>query len=311
MHTTRTLSFDLKYRLVNTVLSPLLSRKFESILCSSRLRNVIKISTSQLHTKSVQRGFTSYVDRTRKQFEIKETDQECNEALKEGHFLLYHTGNALMSNENRFDPVVIDRKTVEEFFDKTVIDAQSAFLRIPGEEFNNNPLFALALPKDVEEGTISSIQEALKGKFANLRLAMLNGNANCHNISHGYSLLKWLHNTKFCSKCGSPAKKNISGSRVTCSNDKCGIIFYPPTSPVGIVLVASSDYSQVLLVRQPSYPVGMYSCVAGFVDMGETIYECVKREVAEEAGIEILPNTTLNFKVIIHYLLGTPVSFEL
>merc|ERR1719192_371435 len=123
---------------------------------------------------------------------------------------------------------------------------------------------------------------------------MLGGAANRHYLSHGYSLLRWLHYTKFCSKCGSPAKKNIPGSRVTCSNEKCGVIFYPPTSPVGIVLVASSNHSHVLLVRQPKYPVGMYSCVAGFVDIGESLYDCVKREVAEEAGVEILPNTSSN-----------------
>ena len=198
MHVTKMLSFDLKVRLANKVLSPLISRKFESIFCSSRLNNVKKDSVSQLHSKTVQRGFTNYVDRTRKQFVIKETDQECQEALNEGLFLLYNTGNVLMSNENRFDPVIINREKAEEFFDKTVIDTQSAFLRIPGEEFNNNPLFALALPNDVDEGTISSIQDTLKGKFANLRLPMLTGNANCHNLSHGYSLLKWLHNTKFC-----------------------------------------------------------------------------------------------------------------
>lgn len=49
----------------------------------------------------------------------------------------------------------------------------------------------------------------------------------------------------------------------------------------------ASDNSKVLLIRQPRYPKGMFSCIAGFVDNGETIEECVKREVAEEAGIEV------------------------
>ena len=160
----------------------------------------------------------------------------------------------------------------------------------------NRPLFALSVPKDTEEDKIGVVERQLSAKFTNLRLVMLSGNES--TLSQGYSLLRWLHSTKFCSKCGSPATKNVSGCRIKCSNNNCGLVFHPPTSPVGIVLVASTDHSKLLLVRQPQYPVGMYSCVAGFVDIGETTYDCVKREVAEEAGIEILPNdNSNNFKV--------------
>ena len=93
MHTAKVLSFDLKVKLTNKVLSPLLSRQFESIFCSSTFKNARKYSTSQLHSKTIQRSFTSYVDITRKQFVIKETDEDCQKALKEGLFLLYHNGN--------------------------------------------------------------------------------------------------------------------------------------------------------------------------------------------------------------------------
>ena len=42
------------------------------------------------------------------------------------------------------------------------------------------------------------------------------------------------------------------------------------------------------LIRQPTYPQGMFSCVAGFVDAGESLLECVQREVAEEVSVEII-----------------------
>jgi len=42
-----------------------------------------------------------------------------------------------------------------------------------------------------------------------------------------------------------------------------------------------------LLVRQPRFPPGMFSCVAGFLDAGETLEDCVRREVAEEVGLEV------------------------
>jgi len=203
-----------------------------------------------------------------------------------------------MSNKDAFRSVWIDRKEVEQFVDKTTVDTQSAFLRLSGVEEGNRALFALSVPKNTGEDKIGLVERQLNAKFTNLRLVMLSGNES--TLSQGYSLLRWLHSTKFCSKCGSPATKNVSGSRIKCSNNNCGLVFHPPTSPVGIVLVASTDHSKLLLVRQPQYPVGMYSCVAGFVDIGETIYDCVKREVAEEAGIEILPNDdSNNFKVIL------------
>ena len=298
MNATNKVAFTTGFRLANSIFCPFAGNAFDSIIYTKKLGHIKKYSADQHGGRTFKRSFSNYVDRTRKQFDIKETDKECGEALKSGLFLLYHTGNALMSKENRFNPVFINREKAEELLDKSIIDTQSTFLGISNVEHNHHSLFAISLPKDLEGKTVPSIEDALQGKFTNLRLTMLSGKGQCNVLSNGYSLLKWLHITKFCSKCGSPAKKNTSGSRVTCSNEKCGVIFYPPTSPVGIVLVASSTHSHVLLVRQPKYPVGMYSCVAGFVDMGETLYECVKREVAEEAGIEILPHTTSNFKVI-------------
>jgi len=245
-----------------------------------------------------RRDLSTYVDSIRKQFTIKEMDSDCTEALKIGKFVLYNKGNALMSSQNRNDPIFLERSQLEEIFEDSTINSQSAFLKIGDDEFENRPLFAFSLPKEIEETTVTNVEASFKGKFTNLRIAMLFGGEYCNILSGGYSLLKWLHNTNFCSKCGSRAEKNVPGSRIVCTNDKCGAIFYPPTSPVGIVLVASQNHSHVLLVRQPKYPVGMYSCVAGFVDIGESLYDCVKREVAEEAGVEILPNTSSNFKVL-------------
>ncbi|XP_070783370.1 NAD(P)H pyrophosphatase NUDT13, mitochondrial [Enoplosus armatus] len=57
-------------------------------------------------------------------------------------------------------------------------------------------------------------------------------------------------------------------------------------SPVVIVLV--SDGKRCLLGRQSSFPWGMYSALAGFCDMGETLEETLSREVAEEVGLEVL-----------------------
>ena len=85
----------------------------------------------------------------------------------------------------------------------------------------------------------------------------------------------------------------------------CKAVFYPTTAPVGIVSIGDPSTDKLLLIRQPRYPpgmslfflpqgprlefktiisayIGMYSCIAGFMDPGEPLEECVRREVAEE-----------------------------
>ena len=56
---------------------------------------------------------------------------------------------------------------------------------------------------------------------------------------------------------------------------------------MGIVSISDPSEDRLLLIRQPRYPPGMYSCIAGFLDVGETLEDCVKREAAEEVGIEV------------------------
>lgn len=56
---------------------------------------------------------------------------------------------------------------------------------------------------------------------------------------------------------------------------------------MGIVSICDPSRDSLLLIRQPRYPPGMYSCIAGFLDAGETLEDCVRREAAEEVGIEV------------------------
>ena len=65
------------------------------------------------------------------------------------------------------------------------------------------------------------------------------------------------------------------------------IVYYPQTSPVGIVSICDPSTDQLMLIRQPRYPPGMYSCIAGFLDVGESLEDCVRREAAEEVGIQV------------------------
>ncbi|KAM7321694.1 hypothetical protein ACRRTK_019786 [Alexandromys fortis] len=97
------------------------------------------------------------------------------------------------------------------------------------------------------------------------------------------ALLRWHDGHQFCSRSGQPTKKNVAGSKRVCPSNN--IIYYPQMAPVVITLV--TDGARCLLARQSSFPKGMYSALAGFCDIGENVEEAIRREVAEEVGLEV------------------------
>ena len=72
---------------------------------------------------------------------------------------------------------------------------------------------------------------------------------------------------------------------MTCTNPECATKHFPRSDPATIMLVQNAD--RCLLGRQPTWPEGLFSTLAGFVEAGESVEEAVVREVKEEAGIEI------------------------
>jgi len=104
-------------------------------------------------------------------------------------------------------------------------------------------------------------------------------------IAYAASLLNWHRRHRFCSVCGSPSEVREAGLLRSCPN--CGAAHYPRTDPVVIMLVVDSERDRVLLGRQPSWPPGRYSALAGFVEPGESLEDAVAREVLEETGVEV------------------------
>ncbi|MCL3880998.1 NAD(+) diphosphatase [Marivita sp. GX14005] len=97
------------------------------------------------------------------------------------------------------------------------------------------------------------------------------------------AILGWHETHGFCARCGAKSEVTLSGWQRVCP--ACGARHHPRTDPVVIMLVTCGN--KVLLGRSPGWPVGMYSCLAGFVEPGEAIEAAVRREVYEEAGIEV------------------------
>ena len=97
------------------------------------------------------------------------------------------------------------------------------------------------------------------------------------------SLNEWHSRHGFCAACGGATEVFRAGWGRRCG--ACSTQHFPRVDPVVIML--AEHQGRVLLGRQPQYPPGRYSALAGFVEPGESIEEAVARELREEAGIEI------------------------
>lgn len=88
---------------------------------------------------------------------------------------------------------------------------------------------------------------------------------------------------QFCSHCASPLEKLPETTEKKCL--QCQKSFFPKLSPAILVLIQRGD--EILLARGPQHPPGMYTVLAGFIDLGESAEETVHREVREEVGLEV------------------------
>ena len=96
-------------------------------------------------------------------------------------------------------------------------------------------------------------------------------------------ILHWERRSRFCSHCGGGLARIPGGWGKRCQS--CGDEHFPHIHPCIIVLVKRG--AELLLIRNAAWSTGRFSLVAGFLDFGESLEECVQREVREEAGIEI------------------------
>ncbi len=97
-------------------------------------------------------------------------------------------------------------------------------------------------------------------------------------------IVAWDQAHRFCGRCGAPTGPMADQRARHCP--QCSLDSYPRLAPAVIVLVERDD-GRVLLARNAGFSEPFYSCLAGFVEPGETLEEAVRREVREEVGIEL------------------------
>jgi NAD+ diphosphatase len=153
---------------------------------------------------------------------------------------------------------------------------QTAFLGL----MDGAPRFTVAL----EPAAIETLKSNAGFEVSDLRTIAVRAmiaEEHLPPLAEGKSLLLWHARRKFCSSCGAQLRSVEAGWRRDCP--ACKMQHFPRTDPVVIMLAV--DGGRCLLGRSGRFASNSWSCLAGFVEPGETIEEAVRREVREEAGI--------------------------
>ena len=180
--------------------------------------------------------------------------------------------------------LVAMRKTaagLDPLFERAAVQAlgavtQTIFLGL----MNGAPRFALA----IEPTAMEALKTWNEFEVSDLRTIAVRGMVDAEHLpplAEGKSLLIWHSRRRFCSNCGAETRVVEAGWRRDCPS--CKMQHFPRTDPVVIMLAI--DGERCILGRSGRFATNSWSCLAGFVEPGETIEEAVRREVHEEAGI--------------------------
>lgn len=121
-------------------------------------------------------------------------------------------------------------------------------------------------------------------QWSSLRSWLADENADWfHMLAYASQIGIWSRQHRFCGSCGQPMQSSAEHRMRFCQ--PCRLEQYPRLSPCMIVLVTRGD--ELLLGRSPRFVSGMYSCLAGYAEPGETMEGCVHREVFEETRVRV------------------------
>lgn len=151
-----------------------------------------------------------------------------------------------------------------------------------GYETDQTPVLAAPITLDAEGAAPDGF---LNIDFRSLYIQGLVNSDALGVLAQGAALLAWHASHKHCARCGAQSRMADSGYKRICT--QCETPHFPRTDAVVIMAVLTPDDQRILLGRSPHFPEGMYSCLAGFLEPGETLENAVRRETAEEAGIVV------------------------
>ena len=168
--------------------------------------------------------------------------------------------------------MLLGRRDVEDYLREQDV----VFLGI----YRDRPAFAVQIDGE------SDAPFADIGQFHDLRYL---GNSlpvdEANLVAQARALVLWHRSQQYCGRCGALSRPESGGNTRICIGPECGIRIFPRVDPAIIVLVSNRD--RCLLGRQPNWPEGRYSTIAGFVEPGESLEDAVQREVLEETNVAV------------------------
>ena len=178
------------------------------------------------------------------------------------------SGDQLLINEDEANPIPQSR----DFADFGLTRVRQQYLGQLGEQhcFSIELASDTAVPQNMALTNLRAMLDTLDDDLLGV-------------AGRAVQIVAWDSTHQHCGRCGAETKDLIGERAKKCP--ACGLSNYPRISPCIIVTVNKGD--KILLARNPRWPAGRYSNVAGFVEPGETLEEAVEREVMEEVGITV------------------------
>jgi NAD+ diphosphatase len=124
------------------------------------------------------------------------------------------------------------------------------------------------------------------GVFEDLRkIGPYVGREEGNLLAYARGIAYWHERHRFCGACGAPTRSQAAGHQRRCTNEACNASHFPRTDIACIMLVHDGD--RIVMGRAPRFQGRMQSVLAGFLEPGETLEDCVAREVYEEVGVRV------------------------
>ncbi|PRT55791.1 Peroxisomal NADH pyrophosphatase NUDT12 [Wickerhamiella sorbophila] len=234
---------------------------------------------------------------------------DTSDSRQELHFVEYASIGELIGEPYKsFEELA---KDLEEGKGTNYTTVQVVFLGLdetkPGfayRGFNGAPLFA------VDTTVRSYTSKPLAAKLEKFNESVATDTVSFRGVMFGVRLprpsyglfaeaamiIDWNARNRFCGSCGKPTLSREAGFKRQCSpttDNSCDTyqrlsnLCFPRTDSSIIVAVMSYDGERVLIGRSKRFPKKMYSCLAGFLEPGESLEDCVRREVFEESGVKV------------------------
>ena len=184
---------------------------------------------------------------------------------------LTHSDEVILFHENK---IIMDEKRYT-WNKETIlkhVPRDSILLLVASLE---NRTFVLELAADVSL--------SLSAELCSLRSLMFNEEGEFFLAGKANQIIDWYKTHRYCGSCGYETALNKNQRVLTCSS--CEIQYFPRINPCAIVLVTRG--SEILLARNARFRTGFFSCLAGFIEIGESAEETVHREIKEEVGITV------------------------